>query len=54
LSQRRVICGSTAKALSVSTPLIVSTRKAWFSAPRLNFSCSRARSSGVMPADSKT
>ena len=41
-------------ALTVSMPLIVSTRKDWFSAPRLNFSFSRARSTGVNSSDSST
>src|SRR5215471_3470129 len=38
-------------ALSVSTPVTLSTRKAWFSAPRANFSSSRRRNSGVAPAE---
>jgi hypothetical protein len=38
-------------ALSVSIPVTLSTRKAWFSAPRWNFSSSRRRNSGVAPAE---
>ena len=53
-SQRRCICGSTAIAFSVSTPATLSTRKAWFSAPRLNFSCSRSRNRGVAAAEIAT
>ena len=34
-----------------TTPLTLSTRNAWFSAPRRNFSSSRARNAGVAPAE---
>ena len=44
-------CGSTAIALSVSTPVTLSTRNALFSAPRANFSSRRARNGGVAPTE---
>ena len=34
-----------------SIPVTLSTRKAWFSAPRWNFSASRCRNSGVTPIE---
>jgi hypothetical protein len=37
--------------LSVSTPVTLSTRNAWFSAPRSNFSSSRRLNAGVAPAE---
>jgi hypothetical protein len=37
-------------AFSVSIPVTLSTRKAWFSEPRLNFSSRRRRNSGAAPA----
>src|SRR3989475_3728992 len=47
-SHRRWNDGSTATAFKVWMPVIDSTRNAWFSAPRSNFSLSRARMMGVM------
>ncbi|CFN77163.1 Uncharacterised protein [Bordetella pertussis] len=47
----RCHCGSTASDLTVSMPLTVSTRKAWFSAPRLNLTSRRRRSTGVSTSD---
>ncbi len=44
--------GSTAIALTVWMPLMVSTKKDWFSAPRLNFSFNRTRNKGVKITDS--
>jgi len=38
-------------ALSVSMPVTLSTRNAWFSAPRRNFSSSSLRNTGVNPAE---
>ena len=35
------------EAFRVSMPVMLSTRKDWFSAPRLNFSSSRVRKTGV-------
>ena len=40
--------GSTATAFTVWMPVTDSTRNAWFSAPRSNFSLSRVRMMGVM------
>ncbi len=46
--------GSSAIDLIVSTPDTDSTRKAWFSAPRLKRSLSRSRNIGVAPRLSRT
>ncbi len=54
LSQVRVTRGSTAIALTVPMPLTVSTKNAWLSAPRANFSSRRLRSTGVMNAEIST
>ena len=53
-SHFRCIRGSTASAFRVSIPVTDSTRKAWFSAPRANFSSSRRRKIGVTNSESAT
>ena len=41
------MAGSSALAFTVWMPVTVSTSRAWFSAPRANFSFSRARRIGT-------
>ncbi|MNG04035.1 hypothetical protein D3C84_871390 [compost metagenome] len=49
-----MICGSTAIDLSVSIPFTVSTRNAWFSAPRAKLSCSLDLNNGVINSETST